>query len=131
MEGRSPTMAEVVLETPPTPTKRDKRMDDWSPAHDRRNSPALDAVMNGSMTGKASDKWVGARALAALLQSHGLTGTAALPITYGWMMGYPSGWLSRALQLAVQKGQLQLASSSKRSATRSARKSQKPSDEQS
>lgn len=74
-------------------------------------------------------KWAGARALANLLQSHGLTGTAALPITYGWMMGYPAGWLSRALRSAVQKGLLQPASSSKRSATRSARKYQKPSAE--
>nr|OAP95121.1 hypothetical protein A4U53_18030 [Rhizobium leguminosarum] len=74
-------------------------------------------------------KWAGARALAQLLQSHGLTGTAALPITYGWMMGYPAGWLSRALRSAVQEGRLQPALSSKRSATPSARKSPKPSAE--
>jgi len=117
------------LETLPTPTKRDKRMDGWSPAYDKRKSPTMDAVMDGAMTGRASDKWAGARALAQLLQSHGLTGTAALPITYGWMMGYPAGWLSRALRLAVQGGRLQLALSSKRSATPSARKSPKPSAE--
>lgn len=117
------------LETLPTPTKRDKRMDSWSPAYDKRHSPTMDAVMDGAMTGRASEKWAGARALAHLLQSHGLTGTAALPITYGWMMGYPSGWLSRALQSAVHAGQLQLASSSRRSATQSARRSQKPSVE--
>ncbi len=116
-----------MLETLPTPTKRDKRLDSWSPAYDRRKSPTMDAVMDGAMTGRASDKWAGARALAALLQSHGLSGTAALPITYGWMMGYPAGWLSRALQSAVHAGQLQLASSSKRSATQSYRKSQRPS----
>ena len=48
----------------------------------------------------------GARALAAMLRSHGLTGTAALPITYGWMMGFPPGWLTRALRSAVAKGLL-------------------------
>lgn len=116
-----------MLETLPTPTKRDSRMDGWSPAYDKRKSPTMDAVMDGAMTGRASDKWAGARALAALLQSHGLSGTAALPVTYGWMMGYPAGWLSRALQSAVHAGQLQLASSSKRSATPSSRKSRKPS----
>lgn len=121
----TPNILRYALETLPTPTKRDKRLDSWSPAYDRRKSPTMDAVMDGAMTGKASDKWAGARALAELLQSHGLTGTAALPITYGWMMGYPPGWLSRALQSAVREGRLQLASSSKPSATLSARKSPK------
>lgn len=118
-----------ALETLPTPTKRDKRLDSWSPAYDRRKSPTMDAVMSGAMmsltptakgnlTAPSMAKWAGARALAQLLQSHGLSGTAALPVTYGWMMGYPAGWLSRALRSAVQGGQLQLASSSKRSATR-------------
>lgn len=123
--------AHQQLETLPTPTKRDKRLDSWSPAYDRRKSPTMDAVMDGAMTGRAADKWAGARALADMLRSHGLTGTAALPITYGWMMGYPPGWLSRALQSAVREGLLQPASSSKRSATPSARKSRKPSDAQS
>jgi len=115
-----------ALETLPTPTKRDKRLDSWSPAYDRRKSPTMDAVLDGAMTDRASSKWAGARALATLLQSHGLTGTAALPITYGWMMGYPPGWLSRALQLAVREGLLQHPSSSKRSATQSSRKYRKP-----
>lgn len=70
-------------------------------------------------------KWEGARALASLLQSHGLSGTAALPVTYGWMMGFPPGWLARALQSAVHSGLLPQASSSKRSATRSSLKFQK------
>jgi len=84
----------------PTPLKRDKRMDAWSPAYDRRKSPTMDAVMSGAMmsltptakgnlTAPSMLKWTGARALAAMLQNHGLTGTAALPITYNWMMGYP------------------------------------------
>ncbi len=93
----------------PTPTKRDCRMDGWSPAYDRRKSPTMDAVMNGAMTDRAPDKWAGARALAAMLRSHGLTGTAALPVTYGWMMGYPPGWLARALRSAVAKGRLRPA----------------------
>ena len=50
-----------------------------------------------------------ARALAAMLRSRGLTGTAALPITYGWMMGFPPGWLTRALHSAVAKGLLRPA----------------------
>src|SRR5690606_17499423 len=75
-------------ETLPTPTKRDSRMDGWSPAYDRRKSPTMDAVMDGAMTDRAPDKWAGARALAVMLRSRGLTGTAVLPVTYGWMMGY-------------------------------------------
>lgn len=35
----------------------------------------------------------GARALRALMASHGVTGTKALARIYGWMMGYPPGWL--------------------------------------
>lgn len=138
LRGYPSRHAGMPLETLPTPTKRDKRLDSRSPAYDRRKSPTMDAVMSGAMmsltptakgnlTAPSMAKWAGARALAALLQSHGLSGTAALPVTYGWMMGYPPGWLSHALQSAVHAGQLQLASSSKRSATPSSRKSQKPS----
>lgn len=50
-------------ETLPTPTKRDKRMDAWSPAYDKRKSPTMDAVLDGAQTGRAPDKW----AYAALL----------------------------------------------------------------
>ncbi|MDQ7263021.1 LysR substrate-binding domain-containing protein [Paracoccus sp. PS-1] len=95
---RTPTIGEAlhfdrqIPETLPTPTKRDSRMDGWSPAYDRRKSPTMDAVMDGAMTDRAPDKWAGARALAAMLRSHGLTGTAALPITYAGMMGFPPGW---------------------------------------
>ncbi|MFT8423399.1 MAG: hypothetical protein ABF665_18130 [Gluconacetobacter sp.] len=117
----------AALETLPTPTKRDRRMDGWSDAYDRRKSPTMDAVMDGAMTGRAPpDRWAGARALAALLRSHGLTGTAALPLTYGWMMGFPPGWLARALHSAMDAGRLPPASSSRRSATRSSRTSPKP-----
>lgn len=112
----------------PTPTKRDGRMDKWSPAYDRRKSPTMDAIMDGAaksltptakgnLTAPSMQKWAGARALAAMLQNHGLTGTAALPITYGWMMGYPPGWLSIA---ALQ------APLSRLLATPSSRKSRKP-----
>ncbi|WP_249201515.1 hypothetical protein [Gluconobacter sphaericus] len=110
-----------------TPTKRDSRMDGWSDAYDRRKSPTMDAVMDGAMTGRAPpDRWAGARALATLLRSHGLTGTAALPLTYGWMMGFPPGWLARALRSAMDAGRLPPASPSRRSATRSSRISPKP-----
>ena len=105
----TPNLLRHAAETLPTPTKRDSRMDGWSPAYDRRKSPTMDAVMDGAMTDRAPDKWAGARALAAMLRSHGLTGTAALPITYGWMMGFPPGWLTRALRSAVAKGLLRPA----------------------
>lgn len=117
----------AALEILPTPTKRDSRMDGWSDAYDRRKSPTMDAVMDGAMTGRAPpDRWAGARALAMLLRSHGLTGTAALPLTYGWMMGFPPGWLARALHSAMDVGRLLPASSSRRSVTRSSRTSLKP-----
>jgi hypothetical protein len=107
-----------VRETLPTPTKRDKRMDAWSPAYDRRKSPTMDAVLDGAMTNRAPDKWTYARQIAAMLAEAGLTGPSqTLPITYGWMMGYPPGWLGRALLSALARGSLQPASSSRRSAT--------------
>jgi hypothetical protein len=49
-----------------------------------------------------------------------------LPITCGWMMGYPPGWLATALISAMANGSLLPASSSRRSATPSFRKSPKP-----
>lgn len=116
----------IRAETLPTPTKRDKRMDAWSPAYDKRKSPSMDAVMDGALTDRASDKWAYARQIAAVLTEHGLSGASmTLPVVYGWMMGYPPGWLERALLSAVREGHLQPPSSSKPMATRSARKSRK------
>lgn len=113
-------------ETLPTPTKRDKRMDAWSPAYDKRKSPTMDAVLDGAMTDRASDKWQYAREIASTLQHGGLTGPSmTLPLTYNWMMGFPPGWLARALQSAVRAGRLQQVSSLKRSETQSSRKSRK------
>jgi len=98
-------------ETLPTPTKRDKRMDAWSPAYDKRKSPTMDAVLDGAMTNRAPDKWAYARQIAAMLSAAGLAGPSqTLPITYGWMMGYPPGWLGTALISAIAKGGLQPAS---------------------
>jgi hypothetical protein len=102
----TPNLLRLAAEILPTPTKRNRRMDAWSPAYDRRKSPTMDAVLDGAMTDRAPDKWASARALAAMLRSRGLTGTAALPVTYGWMMGFPPGWLARALRSAVRKGHL-------------------------
>jgi hypothetical protein len=76
------------------------------------HSPNIKARMQNN-----DPRWSGARALADILQSHGLTGTTALPVTYGWMMGFPPGWLALALRSALQKGHLQQVSSSKRSGT--------------
>lgn len=73
----------------------------------RRHTPAKTA----SMPTPGMQKWASARALATMLASHGLTGTAALPVTYEWMMGYPPGWLARALLSAARQGRLQLVSS--------------------
>jgi hypothetical protein len=98
-------------------------------AGDRKGS--LGVMSNGIVKGQniptalRDSKWDGARRIAEMLRNHGLTGTAALPVTYGWMMGFPPGWLARALQWAVQEGHLQQVSLSKRSATRSSRKSRK------
>src|SRR6185312_14732119 len=75
---------------------------------------SLTPTAKGNLTTPSMLKWAGATALASMLQNHGLTGTAALPITYGWMIGYPPWWLSRALQSAVRGGLLQHPSSSKR-----------------
>lgn len=106
-------------ETLPTPTKRDKRMDAWSPAYDKRKSPTMDAVLDGALTNRSPDKWAYAREIAGRLTDAGLAGPSqTLPITYGWMMGYPPGWLGRALLSAMAKGNLLPASSSRRSATR-------------
>ncbi len=129
---RTPNMGEVVHflmpETLPTPTKRDKRMDSWSPAYDKRKSPTMDAVLDGAQTGRAPDKWGYARQIAAMLTEAGLTGPShTLPTTYGWMMGFPPGWLGRAFRSAIERGSLLPASSSRRSATPSSRKSRKPS----
>ncbi len=100
----------------PTPTKRDWRMDDWSPAYDRRNSPSMNGAMKSltptatsNLTAPSMQKWAGARVLAGLLRDHGLTGTAVLPVTYGWMMGFPPGWLARALRSAMESGRLRPA----------------------
>tara|TARA_R110002074_G_scaffold262994_2_gene435139 strand:- start:20113 stop:20838 length:726 start_codon:yes stop_codon:yes gene_type:complete len=138
---RTPNPGELVHfllpanETLPTPTKRDKRdkrMDAWSPAYDKRKSPTMDAVLDGAMTDRSPDKWQYARQIAALLTEAGLTGPSqTLPIVYCWMMGFPPNWLARALLSAVQKGHLPPALSLKRSAMLSSRKSRKPSDAQS
>ena len=115
--GRRSNGAKAQIDTPnllrhaadmlPTPTKRDRRMDAWSPAYDRRKSPTMDAVLDAAMTGRAPDRWTYARSIAALLKEHGLTGASrTLPVTYGWMMGYPPGWLTRALRSAMDAGRL-------------------------
>lgn len=105
-------------ETLPTPTERNKRMDTWSPAYDRRKSPTVDAVIDGAMTGKAPDKWQYARQIAELLTEHGLSGASqTLPIVYEWLMGFPNGWLPRALLSAVREGHLPQVSSSKPTGT--------------
>lgn len=71
-------------------------------------------------------KWDYARQIAAMLTEAGLTGPSlTLPTTYGWMMGYPPGWLARAFKSAMAKGNLLPASPSRRSGTPSSRKSLK------
>jgi hypothetical protein len=110
---------QVAQEKLPTPTKRDKRMDAWSPAYDKRKSPTMDAVLDGVMTGRAPDKWAYARQIAAMLTEAGMTGPSrTLPITYGWMMGYPPGWLALAFRSAMARGSLLPALPSRRSVTR-------------
>jgi hypothetical protein len=185
--GRMGTVRHILhkatAELCPTPTKRDIRMDRWSPAYDKRKSPTTDALLDGAQRGllptpmatdgrqdgdgtgagstfylqrelgalrtqttlatpRKSDgerggrgdvlaqmrnypsahsnptpeKWAGARALAAMLANHGLVGMVALPVTYGWMLGYPPSWLTSAALLVK---------SSQPSATPLSRKSRK------
>lgn len=119
----------------PTPTKRDNRMDKWSPAYEKRHSPSLDAMMDGAarsltqpgkFTPPDKAKWEYACQIAVTLSANNIHGhSQALPVTYGWIMGFPPGWLARALQSAVHAGHLQQVSSSKRSATQSSRRSRK------
>ena len=45
----TPNLLRHAAEILPTPTKRDSRMDGWSPAYDRRKSPTMDAVMDGAV----------------------------------------------------------------------------------
>jgi hypothetical protein len=107
-------------------------MDAWSPAYDKRKSPTMDAVMDGALTNRASDKWQYARQIATVLSSAGLSGASmTLPVVYGWMMGFPPGWLERALLSAVQEGQVPQVSSSKPTVMQSSRRSRKPSDSRS
>ena len=119
-EKKRPSLETLIRqETLPTPTKRDGRMDAWSAAYDRRKSPTMDAVLDGALTDRAPDKWAYARQIAAMLTEAGLCGPSqTLPITYGWMMGYPPGRMARALISAVDAGHLRPALSSRRSATR-------------
>ena len=53
----------------------------------------LSPTARGNLNSPSMDKWAGARALRATMEGHGATGTAALARIYGWMMGYPPGWL--------------------------------------
>lgn len=119
-----------------TPAKRDFRSAKASEQTMRGNARPLNEHLanaemmltptkTGNLTAPSMLKWAGARALAKMLASHGLTGTAALPITYGWIMGYPPSWLLRpaigqALSMASR------AASSPPMATPSCRKSRKP-----
>ncbi|MEG8029386.1 hypothetical protein [Sphingomonas aerolata] len=83
--------------------------------------PPADLIIGGCVK---REGWLAA---AAPLSGTGLTDPPqTLPITYGWMMGYPPGWLATALISAMAKGSLRPASSSRRSATPSFRNSPKP-----
>lgn len=57
----------------PTVTKRDERMDRWSPAYERRKSPSIDALSS----------------------KHGRAGMVDLAALAAWMMGYPREWLNQ------------------------------------
>lgn len=95
----------------PTPLKSDRKGSLGVMSGGRVKSPNVPTYLRDG-------KWDYAREIASMLSDAGLTGPSmTLPITYGWMMGYPPGWLSRALQSAVRAGLLQHPSSSKRSAT--------------
>lgn len=116
-------------ETLPTPLASDRKGSLGRNSRGKAKSPNMPLVISDALTGKASDKWQYARQIAALLTQHNLSGASmTLPVVYGWMMGFPPGWLERALLSAVQEGHLPQASLSKPTGTRSSRKSPKPSD---
>ena len=116
----------------PTPLASDRKGSLGRNSQGRVKSPNMPLAISGPTTLKSEEKWAYARQIASMLSSAGLTGPSmTLPITYGWMLGYPVGWLSNALLLAVQGGHLRLASLSKRTATASCHKSRKQSARQS
>ena len=65
----------------PTVTKRDEKMDKWSPAYEKRKSPSIDAL-----------SW-----------KHGRIGIVDLAALAGWMMGYPREWLNQLWQGSVMQ----------------------------
>jgi hypothetical protein len=118
---------QAARETLPTPLKSDRNGSLGRMSNGKQKFPNMPLVLGDAMTGRAADKWAYAREIAALLTAHGLSGASmTLPIVYEWMMGYPPGWLRRALLSAVQEGHLPQVSSSKPTATASSRKSRKP-----
>lgn len=105
----------------PTPLKSDRKGSLGVMSGGKEKSPNMPTFLRDG-------KWAYARMIAAVLTDHGLSGASmTLPVVYGWMMGYPPGWLERALLSAAHAGLLPPPSSSKRTATRSSRKSPKPS----
>lgn len=104
----------------PTPLKSDRKGSLGVMSGGKVKSPNVPTYLR-------DQKWEYAREIASTLNAAGLVGPSmTLPVTYNWMMGFPPGWLARALRLAVQKGLLLPVSSSKRSAMPSSRKSPKP-----
>lgn len=114
LEGRVPTIVEAMLATSrktdgdrggrgdflsqlrgyaskhagmaPTPLKSDSKGSLGVMSNGRQKSQNVPTYLR-------DQKWAAARQIAVLLQSHGLVGTAALPVTYGWMDGL-SPWLA-------------------------------------
>jgi hypothetical protein len=107
----------------PTPLKSDHKGSLGVMSNGKLKSPNVPTYLR-------DQKWDYARRIAAVLQQANLSGASmTLPVVYGWMMGFPPGWLERALLSAVHEGHLPQVSSSKPTATRSSRKSPKPSAE--
>ena len=108
---KRPSLETLIKGKMPTPLASDHKGSLGVMSRGKMKSPNVPTYLRDG-------KWAYARQIAAMLTDAGLTGPSqTLPITYGWMMSYPPGWLARALVSAMAKGSLLPASSSKRSAT--------------
>lgn len=97
-DRRGRRLREVLTSALPTPTAQEYGSNQGGAAgRAGLKRPSLRYLLTptktGNLTALSMDKWAGARALRSLMTSLGASGTPALARIYGWMMGYPPGWL--------------------------------------
>ena len=109
MDNRKSPGAAAALLAPelPTPTAQEYGTNKGGANPEGPARPGLRMMLTPTETGNldcpSMDKWAGARALRSLMESHGVGGTVALARIYGWMMGYPPGWLDASLPPSVTR----------------------------